>query len=91
MSRLLVFNFKDFSPNGLSPTESEEEKGNTDNSLNVNVHFITLYSTFLCHQSGFTHDMGKRVRNQLSCCWRFMKSDIAGQMTSRAGRGWGRL
>lgn len=47
MSRLLVFNFKDFPPNSLSTTEREAEKQNTDNSLNVSVHFITVFSAFL--------------------------------------------
>lgn len=60
MSRLLVFNFKDF-PTKRLKSDREEEKENTDNSLNVNVHFITLCSASPRHQSGFTHDTESKL------------------------------
>lgn len=59
MSRLLVFNFKDFfflhHPNGFSPTERRGRRKNTDNSLKCQTFTLLLYSALLRHPKWFPH------------------------------------
>lgn len=81
MSRLLVFNFKDFPPNGLSPSE----RGREGKHWQLIKCQRSLYYIVLCFPASpkWFHSWHGRAswKPALCCYWIFMKWDISGQIT----------